>query len=276
MCHSTKQIKTHAWTHASSLVVSKQENMREQSSAPPNQMGGGESDSMQPVWRVLPCCITAKWHRRSFVSLFIRCLEPRETLLQKGRLIFSLTIREWLKNRHQTGLIKNRRSLHECVTPLILQKWTPPPPPPPFPHAQSTLLSSTWRTEAYWTLRRTKRQQARAQFQNRACDQSCSAALQPHLQQRGAAAPIIRGTLSVAFKARGGTVPAKGQQAYRNTMLTPPPPPPHPPCRGTGGGLLRQLCCSWEGTQIQFCENIVHTCHPLPFLLHRLTFLLIQ
>lgn len=39
----------------------------------------------------------------------------QETLFQKGRLIFSLTIREWLKNRHPTGLIKNRkeRELHK-------------------------------------------------------------------------------------------------------------------------------------------------------------------
>lgn len=38
----------------------------------------------------------------------------RETLFQNGGLIFSRTIREWLKNRHQTGLIKNRRRLHYC------------------------------------------------------------------------------------------------------------------------------------------------------------------
>lgn len=47
----------------------------------------------------------------------------QETLFQKGRLIFSLTIREWLKNRHQTGLIKNRRRLHICMAPLILPRY---------------------------------------------------------------------------------------------------------------------------------------------------------
>ena len=48
-----------------------------------------------------------------------------------------------------------------------------------------------------------------------------------------------------------------GQLAYRYTILT-----PSHPCRGIrrrAGVLLRQLCCSWEGTQIQHCENIVHT-----------------
>lgn len=48
-----------------------------------DQMGGGESDSMQPVWRTPLCCIMAKWHRRSFVSLLSRRLEPRDTVPER-------------------------------------------------------------------------------------------------------------------------------------------------------------------------------------------------
>lgn len=91
-------------------ILVKQFNMRQQCSTPPNTRWVEES--LTPAVRVV--CSTLLHH--SQVTQRILCVShhhhaawSQETLLQKGRLIFSQTLREWLKNRHQTGLIKNRR-----------------------------------------------------------------------------------------------------------------------------------------------------------------------
>lgn len=57
---------------------------------------------------------------------------------------------------------------------------------------------------------------------------------------------------SVDLKARGGTLPATGQPAYRNTMLTPPPlsPTPPPPPAGeqeVGGGAVKTAVLQLRG-----------------------------
>lgn len=103
--------------HAFPQFLLKPDNMREQCSAPPNQMGGGESDSSACVLRS-----TLLHHSQSDTEDPLchhhhHAAWSQETLFQKGRLIFSLTIREWLKNRHQTGLIKNRKG---CLNVWLL------------------------------------------------------------------------------------------------------------------------------------------------------------
>lgn len=57
---------------------------------------------------------------------------------------------------------------------------------------------------------------------------------------------------SVDLKARGGTLLATGQPAYRNTMLTPPPlsPTPPPPPAGeqeVGGGAVKTAVLQLRG-----------------------------
>lgn len=71
--------------------------------------------------RLTPCSLCGALHsaasRRSDTEdplcHYYHAAWSRETLFQNGGLIFSRTIREWLKNRHQTGLIKNRRRLQK-------------------------------------------------------------------------------------------------------------------------------------------------------------------
>lgn len=102
-----------------------------------NNMRGAVQRPLQTRWveeSLTPCSLCGALH--SAASQLSDTEDPlchhyhaawsQETLFQKGRLIFSLTIREWLKNRHQTGLIKNRRRLQKCVAPLLLEIWTRP------------------------------------------------------------------------------------------------------------------------------------------------------